>query len=380
LLIDGGGSSYTGQRYVDGWLNLIEELSEGGMGYGGGSIYTVDDAIEKVCNHADYNNNYDFQSTCYYYNDASGIPTDWNVYTSEIEDGRPFVYQFRGYVTVDTSGGTPAYWWTDHAVAGIGYKTTGSSSTQKWRIIHYNSSIVDDPCYMCEADMNIQYSHIVKIVPGGGFSLTMSGPTSLDEYENGTFTANVSGVVSPFSYTWYRMEGFDEPDKDEKPDDTKRPPVGVWIYHSSGSSSAVSNGVSPGFKMKCVVEDDVGYEKEVIKTIHVSKDKSKKIVSDSNQGIASPSEYILSPNFPNPFNPETSIHYSLPKKTFVNLSIYDVGGRLICVLVDEEQSAGFYKCTWNGTDNTGTPVTSGLYIGLIKAGEYTEKIKMMLVR
>ena len=48
MLIDGGGSSYTGQRYVDGWLNLIEELSEGG--YGGGSIYTVDDAIEKVCN------------------------------------------------------------------------------------------------------------------------------------------------------------------------------------------------------------------------------------------------------------------------------------------------------------------------------------------
>jgi len=84
------------------------------------------------------------------------------------------------------------------------------------------------------------------------FEASMSGPTPLNANQNGTFTVHVSGGSTPYSYIWYRMEGFGLRDSKVKPGGTRRPPVGRWIYHSSGSASAVSNGVSPGFKMKCV--------------------------------------------------------------------------------------------------------------------------------
>ena len=162
-LIDGGGSNYMGQAGIDGWLNLVIELSQE-MGYGAGSMNVVPNAIKNVCNNSTYNNNYEFNSNIRYY---SNVANDWDDYCSQIDAGRPFIYQFNGTVTVDTNG-VPATWTTCHAVAGIGYKRIGNSSTQKWRIVHYNSSIVDDPCYICEADMNVSETSIVNVIPGGG--------------------------------------------------------------------------------------------------------------------------------------------------------------------------------------------------------------------
>ena len=93
-----------------------------------------------------------------------------------------------------------------------------------------------------------------------------------------------------------------------------------------------------------------------------------------------PKAYRLSQNYPNPFNPETTIHYDLAKTGAVRLSIYALTGQLIRILVDKESSAGRYSVTWDGTDDTGRGVASGLYLCRMEAGEFSTVRKLVLVR
>ncbi len=93
-----------------------------------------------------------------------------------------------------------------------------------------------------------------------------------------------------------------------------------------------------------------------------------------------PTEYSLSQNYPNPFNPSTVIKYQLPKSSNVTLEIYDLLGQRVCTLVNENQEAGKYNITWNGKNNFGNQVSSGIYIYRIKAGNFIAVKKMMLLK
>ncbi len=83
-----------------------------------------------------------------------------------------------------------------------------------------------------------------------------------------------------------------------------------------------------------------------------------------------PDEFVLHDNYPNPFRTETTIEYELPEATHVRIAVYNVLGQQVSVLVDEEQSAGRYDITWDGRSITGTPVSSGVYIYRIEAGDF----------
>jgi len=93
-------------------------------------------------------------------------------------------------------------------------------------------------------------------------------------------------------------------------------------------------------------------------------------------------DIILHHNKPNPFNPVTTISYSIPagQSRHVTLSVYDIRGSLVSKLVDRHQSTGYYTALWNGTDDTGNTVSSGVYIYKLQAGSFTKVRKMMLVR
>ncbi len=88
-----------------------------------------------------------------------------------------------------------------------------------------------------------------------------------------------------------------------------------------------------------------------------------------------PEKFELCQNFPNPFNPETTIQYSIPKNERVQLTIYDITGRKITTLIDRTQAKGSYRINWNAGQ-----LASGIYFGKIQAGEFREVIKMMLVK
>ena len=95
---------------------------------------------------------------------------------------------------------------------------------------------------------------------------------------------------------------------------------------------------------------------------------------------AMPSGYFLNPNYPNPFNPETQIRYGLPEDCQVQVMIVNLQGQAIRTLVDRRQSAGEYSTVWDGRDDGGQPVVSGIYLYRLQAGQFTASRKMLLLR
>ncbi len=93
-----------------------------------------------------------------------------------------------------------------------------------------------------------------------------------------------------------------------------------------------------------------------------------------------PTEYYLSQNYPNPFNPSTQIRFALPQSSAVELKIYDVLGREVSTLLNGEYNAGTYTVEWNGRNNYGAQVASGMYIYRIKAGNFVQTKKMMMLK
>ena len=94
-----------------------------------------------------------------------------------------------------------------------------------------------------------------------------------------------------------------------------------------------------------------------------------------NEIDKNPSQYFLLQNYPNPFNPSTSITYQIPKPELVSLKVYDVLGREVAVLVNEEKSQGSYEVQFIGNG-----LTSGIYFYQLKAGNYSETKKMILLK
>ena len=96
--------------------------------------------------------------------------------------------------------------------------------------------------------------------------------------------------------------------------------------------------------------------------------------------IKIPDVYKLYQNYPNPFNPITTISYQLPASSNVELAVYDISGRKINQWSYINQAAGTYEITWNGKDQHGNPVPSGVYIYRMMAGEFVESKKMVLLK
>jgi len=106
--------------------------------------------------------------------------------------------------------------------------------------------------------------------------------------------------------------------------------------------------------------------------------KNEGFVSIEKDGMV-PSSGKLSA-YPNPFNPVTTILYNLPTKGQFRLSIYDVSGREVCLLVDGYQSPGSFEMTWDGTDHSDKQVAAGMYFARLQAGQYSSVVKMIYLR
>ena len=88
----------------------------------------------------------------------------------------------------------------------------------------------------------------------------------------------------------------------------------------------------------------------------------------------------LNQNYPNPFNPITLINYELTYDGLVNITIYDMMGRIVKTLVDNSQTAGYKSVQWNATNNRNKPVSAGLYLYTIQVGETRQTKKMVLLK
>ena len=93
-----------------------------------------------------------------------------------------------------------------------------------------------------------------------------------------------------------------------------------------------------------------------------------------------PNKFMLHQNYPNPFNPKTTLEYELPLNSFIKITIYDLLGNEVKNLVSTNQSPGFKSIQWNSTNNQGEPVSAGVYLYSIEAGNFRQTKKMILLK
>ena len=122
----------------------------------------------------------------------------------------------------------------------------------------------------------------------------------------------------------------------------------IYNWHESVYSSPANTGYSP------VVDDDI------------------------NDGL--PKNFVLYQNYPNPFNSETIIQYQLPRGSHVVIKVFNQSGHEIKTLVDEESPPGHFTIYWDGKDRFNRDVPSGIYLYMIKAGDFEESRKMLVIR
>jgi len=131
--------------------------------------------------------------------------------------------------------------------------------------------------------------------------------------------------------------------------------------------------IFPDFELAGRTQDNICY----FDNISFSPSNS---VGIDNKSETLPQGFSLEQNFPNPFNPKTTLHYDLPEDAMVNITIYDMMGRIVNNLVSSQQNAGYKSIQWNATNNTGQPVSAGLYLYTIQAGDYIQTKKMVLLK
>jgi glucose/arabinose dehydrogenase len=93
-----------------------------------------------------------------------------------------------------------------------------------------------------------------------------------------------------------------------------------------------------------------------------------------------PNKFSLYQNYPNPFNPITTMSYDLPEDSFVNITIYDILGMKVKTVVNTTQNAGYKSVIWDATNNNGKPISAGVYLYQIQAGEFVQTKKMVLLK
>jgi len=99
-----------------------------------------------------------------------------------------------------------------------------------------------------------------------------------------------------------------------------------------------------------------------------------------DSGNTVPGSFSLSQNYPNPFNPTTSISFNLPTSGHVELTVFNILGQQVATLVNGSLTAGQHEATWNGSDDSGDAVGSGIYFYRLVASNVTETKKMVLMK
>ncbi len=117
------------------------------------------------------------------------------------------------------------------------------------------------------------------------------------------------------------------------------------------------------------------------RTIRVLEYTGTTGLQDQKYTIVTPDDYILENNYPNPFNPTTTIRFTLPLQKKISLKIYDMLGREVAALInDEVYNKGTFEVTWDGTNSGGAKVASGNYIARLTYGNFSKSIKMTLLK
>jgi len=196
-----------------------------------------------------------------------------------------------------------------------------------------------------------QNSHTVIVGDGGSFSFSptnlniSSGDTVIWEWQANNHSTTSDAITGP--------EVWDS---------------GIQNNGATYSKVFIETGIYP---YHCTPHQSFG----MVGTITV---ETALEVNDFENGKVE--SFLLGQNFPNPFNPKTSIQFSLPQESNISINVYDIIGNKIKSLVNSVYQEGEYSIDWDSTNNLGIPVPSGTYIYSLIANNQTQTMKMILLR
>ncbi len=223
--------------------------------------------------------------------------------------------------------------------------------------------------------------------PPQPLEVTITGPTSLNSGQSGTYTAHPSGGSGTYTnYEWWERKDDLGPYSAGGGVGINAPPSNQWVYLTSGpDKQQITISRTYSFSLKCVVTDSYNDQATSnILSVHVSGGGAfAKQNADQTAPIAQvqiPEEVELNGNFPNPFNPTTTIKFGLPEDGHVQLNIYSMNGQKVRTLIDGPVSKGYHLIVWDGTNESGQPVSGGLYVYELKTDNKRILKKMLLVK
>jgi len=148
---------------------------------------------------------------------------------------------------------------------------------------------------------------------------------------------------------------------------------------SNGKAQFSQTGFSPGIHNAELI-DPPGCFPSTTVTCSPGLDKDAGDVWDNDASVDLPVTAALFENYPNPFNPSTTIRYALSEDAHVLLRVYNMLGQIVKTLVDENQLAGYQQIVWNGSNDFGQNVASGMYYYRVTAGNLTATKRMLLLK
>jgi len=205
----------------------------------------------------------------------------------------------------------------------------------------------------------------------------ISGPTTPPcSYTD--WTAHVSGGFPPYHYQWYDMQGSFSPQLKNKI--TPDAPIGQWI--PVGTDSLILNFFicTGNHTLRVDVTDAKGYTATSQLSVGGGPASPTQSTLNKNESLESiknivPETYNLGQNYPNPFNPTTQIKYALKEDGFVTIKVYDLLGKVVATLVNENKSAGYYTINFDASR-----LSSGIYFYTIRSNDYYDRKKMIVLK
>jgi flagellar hook assembly protein FlgD len=227
-----------------------------------------------------------------------------------------------------------------------------------------------------------------NIIP---IAVNITGPSFLNSGQTGQFTAETvggSGVYTNYRWWWRNDEsqggGGGDYEESIRPNNGDigidyAPPATWFELTQFEGQTSISLAKPADFSVKCEVTDSEGSTASDIHSVTILCGSAKMADGAVDQPSA-PDTYLLQSNYPNPFNPNTTITFGLPEDAEISLVIYSVTGQKIAELAGGFYKKGYHQVKWAGQNLSGQSVANGLYIYELQAGSQRLVKKMVLAR